>query len=166
MNKEKMMKNLMMILGLMLLAMASGCGGLYGRGRMGAYGGVGYGSGPYGSAGGGVGGPMAAGPMVGVPGSTAGALPVGARGRISPYGGSAYYGTGYTNPELTMMAASRRAEWMAASAAVPSVPMVPSPCADGSCPLPEAEVTSDPELEARIEAVEDQLRADHAPRSR
>ena len=30
MNKEKMMKNLMMILGLMLLAMASGCGGLYG----------------------------------------------------------------------------------------------------------------------------------------
>ncbi len=46
MNKEKMMKNLMMILGLMLLAMASGCGGLYGRGRMGAYGGVGYGSGP------------------------------------------------------------------------------------------------------------------------
>ena len=164
MNKEKMMKNLMMILGLMLLAMASGCGGLYGRGRMGAYGGVGYGSGPYGSAGGGVGGPMASGPMVGVPGSTAGALPVGARGRISPYGGSAYYGTGYTNPELTMMAASRRAEWMAASAAVPSVPMTSSPCADGSCPLPEAEVTSDPELEARIEAVEDQLLADHAPR--
>lgn len=154
------MKNFLMILGLVLLALASGCGGLYSRGRMGAYGSVGYGSVPYGSAGG-VGGPMAAGPMIGMPGSTVGALPVGARGRISPYGGSVYMGTGYTNPELTMMAAARRAEWMAASAAVPAVPM--APCADGSCPLPEAEVTSDPELEARIEAVEDQLLADHAP---
>jgi len=156
------MKNLMMILGLALLVVTSGCSGLMGRGGMagGGYGSMGYGSSSYGTAGGY--GSTGYGPMVGTPGMTPGTLPVGARGRVMAYGGSVYMGTGYVNPELTMMAASRRADLMAASAAVPSVPMASSPCDDGSCPPPEGVTAPDPELEERVEAIEDQLLADHA----
>jgi hypothetical protein len=149
------MKNLMMILGLVLLVTTSGCGllggGMYGRGAAGAYG---YGAGPYGSAGG-VGGPMASGPMVGgPPGYTPGALPMGARGRAMPYGGSAYYGTGYTSPEAVASADMARRAWRDAASATPTVPLAVSPCESGSCPVPV--VAPDPRDE-RIEALEDQV---------
>jgi len=75
------------------------------------------------------------------------------------YGGSVYSGTGYVNPELTMMAAGRRADLMAASAAVPSTPMTSSPCASGRCPLPTTATA--PDITERVEAIEDQLLADH-----
>lgn len=155
------MKNFLMILGLTLLVTTSGCmrpgtmGG--GRGSMMA--------GGYGTAGG-MGNPMMGGggmggTMMGTPGMTPGVLPVGARGRVMAYGGSVYMGTGYVNPELTMMAAGRRADLMAASAAVPSTPMTSSPCADGSCPTPVEAAPADSALTERVEAIEDQLLADH-----
>lgn len=152
------MKNILMITFAFSIALLGvGCGGgLYGRGAMGAYGtagygsyGSGYGSMPYG----------AGGPVVGTPVGTGG-LPVGARGALSPYGGSVYAGTGYTNPELTMAAAGRRADWARASASVPVVPMVASPCADGSCPTPVVEEAPE-DTEARLDDIEEQVLADH-----
>jgi len=156
------------------LALLSGCGGLMGRGGMagggyGGYGSPGYGaSGPYGSSGG-MGGPMmgsgyGSGPMVGSPGMTPGALPAGARGRVMPYGGSAYYGTGYTSPEAVANADMARRSWRDAASMTPTVPLATSPCASGSCPLPAADsgTSTDAETRARLEAIEDQLLADHA----
>lgn len=155
------MKNILMITFAFSLALLTGCGGFYGRGGMGAYGamGPGYGSMPYGMPGGAMGsmpGGAMAGPMVGTP-MMGGGLPVGARGRMSPYGGSGYFGTAYANPEAVVAADRTRRAWRDGS----SAGVVASPCSDGSCPTPMVEAPADPELEARIEAVEDQLLADH-----
>lgn len=146
------MKSILMILGLALCVLTSGCGGMYGRGGAGGvYGPSGNGSMGYGSTGG-YGTPMGSPPMVGMPGTSTG-LPPGARGRISPYGGDRFFGTAYANPEIVVAADRTRSAWRdPVGATVPVAPVV-DPCADGDCPPPPE---ADPR-DARIEALEDQV---------
>ena len=80
---------------------------------------------------------------------------IGTRGRVQPYGGSVYTGTGYTNPELVMAAHQARQRW-SEDAQTTSV-SVPLQSTTG------APQTVNQNLQARIEALEDQAAEDHLP---
>ena len=94
----------------------------------------------------------------GMRGSASSELRVGARGRVSPHGGSEYEGTGYLNPELPMMAAAWRASSMRASTAASTAPMTINR-AEGDEPM----TAVDPEARARLDALEELAVTDHLP---
>lgn len=129
------MKTFIIVLGFAILIHGSGCAPIYGRPQMtlGAYGDPAL--------------------SMQMQASASAELPVGARGQISHEGGSIYYNTAYTRPEVTMAAYQADAQWYAGSA-VPATQGV-------AVATPAA--TVDPSLQARLEALEDQVAADHLP---
>ncbi len=128
------MKTLIIVIGFAILMHGTGCAMGYGRPQM---------TGMYGN------------PTLGMQMQASAELPIGTRGRVQPYGGSVYTGTGYTNPELVMAAHQARQRW-SEDAQTTSV-SVPLQSTTG------APQTVNQNLQARIEALEDQAAEDHLP---